>query len=144
MWRAYRSVADHYSRVVFLGADSPSLPLSMVRQAFERLREVSAVLSPAIDGGYTLLGISEPLDQLFYDMPWGTSQLCSTTLNRLEGIHHELLPVWYDIDCQADLWRLILDLREPFEGFPERTLSFLKSSQLVTRGIAPMPESADC
>ena len=42
--------------VVFLGTDSPTLPLEYVETAFTLLETVDVVFGPAMDGGYYLLG----------------------------------------------------------------------------------------
>ncbi|HIC90401.1 MAG TPA: glycosyltransferase, partial [Anaerolineae bacterium] len=45
-----------YSRIVIIGTDSPTLPLSYLQEAFAWLRqpEVDVVLGPSEDGGYYL------------------------------------------------------------------------------------------
>ena len=42
--------------VVVIGADSPTLPIAHVEQAFTALRQADVVLGPATDGGYYLVG----------------------------------------------------------------------------------------
>ncbi len=42
--------------VIFLGTDSPTLPLGYIGTAIEWLRQAEVVLGPASDGGYYLLG----------------------------------------------------------------------------------------
>jgi glycosyltransferase A (GT-A) superfamily protein (DUF2064 family) len=42
--------------VIFLGTDSPTLPLGYIGTAIDWLRQVEVVLGPAWDGGYYLLG----------------------------------------------------------------------------------------
>jgi len=42
--------------VIFLGTDSPTLPLGYIGTAIDWLQQVEVVLGPAWDGGYSLLG----------------------------------------------------------------------------------------
>ncbi len=126
MWQAYTSVGNPDDRVVFLGSDSPSVPLSFIRRAFEALTCVSCVLGPAEDGGYFLLGLSKPHQGIFQNIPWGSPRVFQETLVKLCNETYEILPKWYDIDVREDLFRLASDLGSEFEGYPRRTRSFLE------------------
>lgn len=121
MWNAYTEVHSSQDRIIFLGADSPSVPLSYIRTAFEILMRVSVVVGPADDGGYILLGLSQPNHEIFSDIAWGSSEVWSQTLAKLSKQTYEVLPKWYDIDREEDLYRLAVDLRKEFEGYPKRT-----------------------
>ena len=52
-------------RVVLIGADSPDLPAAILTEAFEALGEHNAVLGPAADGGYYLIGLARRLPRIF-------------------------------------------------------------------------------
>lgn len=133
MWRAYLSVCGQEAdkRIVFLGTDTPSLPLCYLRSAFSTLGRVPVVIGPVVDGGYFLIGISAPYPDLFCDIPWGSSQVYRATVTKLEGREYEPLPLWYDVDRWEDLLKLAADLKQQFEGFPQRTSSYLQK-----KGIA--------
>lgn len=99
-------------RVVLVGSDSPTLPPSILRRAFARLARSDAVLGPATDGGYYLIGTRSALpDQLFRRMPWGTERVAEETLRRaaVAGLRVAVLPAWYDIDDAVGLRRLLGD-----------------------------------
>lgn len=51
---------DGWEKTVVLGGDSPLLPPAFVEEAFEALDRHDVVLGPADDGGYYLIGLSEP------------------------------------------------------------------------------------
>ncbi len=93
--------------VLFIGADIPDLAAAHLLQAAAALRDVPAVIGPAEDGGYTLLGLRDPMPFLFSDMPWGTDQVFSLTVGRLaaRGIAPALLPMLADLDRPEDLPR---------------------------------------
>jgi hypothetical protein len=114
--------------VVLVGTDSPTLPLGFLRQAAAWLggeRPCDAVLGPALDGGYYLIGARRELPSLFAPgIAWSTDQVLPETLRRLcalgrEGLAVRLLPPFYDVDTPDDLARLISDLlmlgRDPSE-----------------------------
>ena len=127
MWKAYEQVSEQGDSVVFLGTDSPTIPLSFIREAFDALTRVPVVLGPVEDGGYFLLGLSEPDGTLFQNIHWGTSSVFEQTIARLSGKSYELLPRWYDVDVEEDLKRLAADLDKSFEGYPKRTRFFFES-----------------
>jgi glycosyltransferase A (GT-A) superfamily protein (DUF2064 family) len=94
------------------------------------LLRVSVVVSPAKDGGYILLGLSQSDREVFSNIAWGSSKVWKQTKARLRGKSFEVLPQWYDIDREEDLIRLQFDLRKEFEGYPKRTRSFLDKQGL--------------
>ncbi len=127
MWNAYEKVYRTSDQVVFLGADTPSLPLSHIKEALAKLSQFPVVAGPVADGGYYLLALSQPRRELFQNIPWGTAVVLQETLARLAPHEFFLLPRWYDVDTVSDLRRLEQDLRTQFEGFPARTHEFLQS-----------------
>lgn len=40
------------------------------------------ILGPAIDGGYTLIGLSRAAPELFQDIAWSSSDVLAATLKR--------------------------------------------------------------
>ena len=96
------------SRVVLVGADSPTLPLDFIEQAFRALHSADVVLGPAMDGGYYLVGLTGELPPIFDGIRWGEATVLADTLSKLAdpAWRLALLPPWYDVDTLAD-WRLL-------------------------------------
>jgi rSAM/selenodomain-associated transferase 1 len=94
--------------VVVIGADSPTLPLPFIDQAFRELQEAEVVLGPATDGGYYLLGCARRLPPVFDGMAWGGPSVLFDTVARLGSAWGKLalLPPWYDVDTLDD-WRAL-------------------------------------
>lgn len=93
------------TRVVLIGTDIPTLPGTIIRDAFRLLRRADVVLGPACDGGYYLVGVSRRVPPIFDEIPWGRSTVLEATLahvNRL-GLRCRLLPFWYDVDALPSL-----------------------------------------
>ena len=90
--------------VVLVGADSPTLPVAYIEQAFAELRRADVVLGPAMDGGYYLVGCGRRVPPIFHGIAWSTGQVLAQTLARLEDRSWRLalLPPWYDVDTSAD------------------------------------------
>jgi rSAM/selenodomain-associated transferase 1 len=92
-----------------IGTDCPALGPSHLREAADALRAGSdAVIIPAEDGGYVLIGLRRPQPVLFAGMPWGTDGVMAETRCRAEQLGlalRELQPLW-DVDVPADLERL--------------------------------------
>jgi len=109
-----QGVADGFAAVAVLGADSPTLPALVIREAFAALTDDNDVaLGPAEDGGYYLLAARRLYPWLFRDMPWSTDGVASETLRRCQalGLRTHVLPAWYDVDDAASLAILRMDLR---------------------------------
>ncbi len=99
-------------RVVLLGSDSPSLPIDRIASAFSLLADSPVVLGPSEDGGYYLIGLSQPIPQLFDGIDWGSDRVLQQSLSALSGggISAAMLESWYDIDLEEDLSRLRSEL----------------------------------
>lgn len=88
-----------------MGCDVPHLPPPALEQANRLLRQGRAVLGPARDGGYYLIGLTRACPALFRNMCWSNSAVLRQTLRaaRGAGLAFTLLPVMRDIDTAADL-----------------------------------------
>jgi rSAM/selenodomain-associated transferase 1 len=96
----------HASAVV-LNSDSPTLPTSLLVEAAEFLAQPGdrAVLGPANDGGYYLLGLKHAHRRMFEAIEWSTERVAAQTLERARELRltlHVLAP-WYDVDDRASL-----------------------------------------
>lgn len=92
--------------VILVNSDSPTLPLRILRDAVDAVRRKDCVvLSPAFDGGYTLIGLSKLHAILFDDIPWSTSNVYRLTLDRAREIGLPVIdvPGWYDVDDETSL-----------------------------------------
>jgi rSAM/selenodomain-associated transferase 1 len=108
---------------ILVNSDSPTLPLSILRDAVSAVRQGdNVVLGPALDGGYTLIGLSKLHARLFADIPWSTPQVYRLTLARAReiGVPVANVPQWYDVDdeytlrlLQAELAGQRLEFAEP-------------------------------
>jgi rSAM/selenodomain-associated transferase 1 len=98
---------------ILVNSDSPTLPVAILRAAVAAVRGHDAVvLSPAIDGGYTLIGLSRAHTRMFADIPWSTPQVYGLTLVRAKeiGVPVVNVPGWYDVDDAQSLALLEAEL----------------------------------
>jgi len=103
-----RGLASGHSTVL-VGTDAPDLPLDLLREAFEALGRVDAVVAPSRDGGYVLVGASRAVPTLFrIDAPWSSERVFAATCESLDraGCAFEVLTAWDDVDDAAALGRL--------------------------------------
>jgi len=110
MYRVSRRLLARHAAVIVLGTDSPTLPLDYIDRARSALTAVDLVLGPSHDGGYYLLGQRRVHPRIFADIPWGTSDVLTATLDALDT-PVALLQPWYDVDRPMDLKRLRQELR---------------------------------
>lgn len=101
------SVARH---AILIGTDCPALTVSHLQQAARALTGGNdAVLTPAEDGGYPLIGLNRCEDALFHDIEWGSAVVMAATrerLCRLRWSWRELETLW-DVDRPEDYRRLL-------------------------------------
>ncbi len=95
---------------VIVGSDLPDLPPSIVQRAVDAVERPGdrVVIGPALDGGYSLVGLKAPHRGLFAGVDWSTPAVLGQTLDRAQalGLPVELLPPWADVDGPGDLQRL--------------------------------------
>ena len=98
-----------YQQVVLIGSDLPELTCSDLTAAFAALKQVPLVLGPAHDGGYWLVGLSQPAPGLFAGIDWGSDRVLAQTLSSARDLQlpHALIRQQSDLDRPADLerWR---------------------------------------
>jgi uncharacterized protein len=95
--------------VVIVGSDIPGIGRGDVAAAFRALGGDDAVLGPADDGGYWLVGqrrVPRTL-RLFDGVRWSSEDTLADTLANLEGRKVSLLRTMWDLDSEADhvRWR---------------------------------------
>jgi rSAM/selenodomain-associated transferase 1 len=108
MQHAVASTLAIAARVLVIGTDSPALTASDLRAAAAALEAHDAVIVPAEDGGYVLLGLKRWDERLFKDITWGSEQVFAETRARLVALNwrwHELPKSW-DVDRPQDFARL--------------------------------------
>lgn len=106
-------LAAKVERVVFIGSDSPTLSPDILLHALELLKKQDAVIGPAQDGGYYLIGSRGFWPEMFRDIAWGTEHALRQTLDNLQraGRRVAKLPEGYDVDRIEDLERLTKEIR---------------------------------
>lgn len=107
MHAAFVEALRDYRHAVLIGCDCPSLTVADLQQAFEALvKGADLVLGPAEDGGYVLIGMSQPQPGLFANMPWGSDAVMAETRLRSTAARLKLhqLPKQWDVDTVED-WR---------------------------------------
>jgi uncharacterized protein len=107
MSNAFAVAFRQFTRVVLMGSDAPDLPAHLIDDAFEKLKTCDAVIGPAHDGGYYLIGFSAAgfQEAPFRGVPWGTAIVFEATIAILkqEGARFHILPQWRDVDDLDDL-----------------------------------------
>lgn len=95
--------------LVLLGTDCPALTPTLLQATAQALRDgTPAVVVPAEDGGYVLIGLRQPQPALFAGVDWGTDRVMAQTRDRLAALG---LAAWepatlWDLDRPADLAQL--------------------------------------
>ncbi|MES9940545.1 MAG: TIGR04282 family arsenosugar biosynthesis glycosyltransferase [Candidatus Thiodiazotropha sp. 6PLUC2] len=108
MFHAANRALRHYRKVVLIGVDSPPLTVDHIQQTFTWLETEDAVLGPAQDGGYVLLGLKAAAAELFRGHNWGTEDVAETTRSALRSLEWSWreLPLLWDLDRPEELIKL--------------------------------------
>src|SRR5690606_12421638 len=92
--------------LLIIGTDCPVLTPAHLQQAADALQARDAVLIPAEDGGYVLIGLARPLPAVFERVDWSTDSVLAQTRERLReaGATWQELPTLWDVD-EPDDWQ---------------------------------------
>lgn len=119
-----------FGRVVLVGGDIPDLSSGIIEEAWAALAKKDAVIGPASDGGYYLIGFRREtlVRDIFHGIQWSTASVFRETMTVLakSGRRVHVLPEWKDVDTVEDLRSLFLRNRHsPFRN--SRTMSSCKA-----------------
>ncbi|MFO8024511.1 TIGR04282 family arsenosugar biosynthesis glycosyltransferase [Thiohalophilus sp.] len=105
MSNAFADNLPHYQKVLVIGCDCPALTPDDLRAVIEALDKQDAVIIPAHDGGYVLLGLRTFSPLIFSDIDWSTDRVCEQTTRQLDaaGLQWTALEPRPDIDRPEDL-----------------------------------------
>ncbi len=106
MHLALRSQVGQAGGAVLVGTDCPFLETRDLQLAAQALREgCDAVVGPAEDGGYYLIGVRKSHVAVFSGIRWGSGQVLAGTLQkfRVLGWRWRELTTRCDVDRPADL-----------------------------------------
>jgi rSAM/selenodomain-associated transferase 1 len=103
--RVLRRALTTHPFAIAIGADIPGLPRSRLDDACAALRTAHAVVGPADDGGFYLIGVTTCPHGLLDTVPWSASDTCARTLERFAQRHlvTTVIDPWFDVDEPADL-----------------------------------------
>ena len=124
------SVFEHFAtagqRVIAFNSDTPHLPASVLKTAFDVLETCDLVAGPTHDGGYYLVGARASHPGLFSSDGMGKANALEALLERASRLQLSvrLTAPFYDIDIATDLRQLAAELRQ-VPGKAPRTAKWL-------------------
>ncbi len=104
-----------YDRLVLIGTDIPEISKSHLHQAFDALETKDAVIGPASDGGYYLIGFNKESfsEKIFHGIHWSTTNVFGETLKAMVemNLQYEQVLELNDVDTPEDLNALVLRIK---------------------------------
>jgi rSAM/selenodomain-associated transferase 1 len=102
-----QSFSEGLEKLILIGSDVPDLTEAIIDEAFKSLQSNDAVIGPASDGGYYLIGFNKGtfLPDIFTGLMWSTSSIFRQTMKVLQesGCSVHILPECSDVDTVDDL-----------------------------------------
>jgi rSAM/selenodomain-associated transferase 1 len=95
--------SEGFKRIVVIGSDLYDLEVSDIQDAFQALYTHDAVIGPATDGGYYLLGLSRMCTSVFKNKSWGMSSVFEATTEDLKPYKLHVLSPKNDVDYYEDI-----------------------------------------
>lgn len=120
---------SNVTEALIIGSDIPDLTNEVFDEAFN-LEAYDAVIGPALDGGYYLIGFKKDtfLPYIFDGIEWGTEKVFKKTMEILRKYNYRvrILPVWQDVDRIEDLKALFRRNQNTAFAY-SKTMEFLRS-----------------
>jgi hypothetical protein len=118
--------SEGFKKIILIGSDIPDLPKEIIDEAFASDGE--AVIGPATDGGYYLIGFKHDtfLPHIFERMEWSTGSVFERTMEifRTHSCKVHILPQWRDVDTPEDL-RAFYERNRSTAFMHSRTIEFI-------------------
>lgn len=92
-------------KAIMIGVDIPDIDESVIKKANEILETKDLVVGPTYDGGYYLIGMNQPVKELFTNFEWSTDTVFDRTISIAEDMNLKtgLMQKLSDIDNLDDL-----------------------------------------
>lgn len=93
------------SKIVLIGTDILNISEEIIKTAFTNLNSSDVVINPTYDGGYYLVGMKNPVHEIFDIENYGTSIVFENTIEQLEKLNltYRTGETLLDIDTKEDL-----------------------------------------
>ena len=94
-----------YKKACLVGSDIYDLDASIIYDSFEILDKKDIVIGPAVDGGYYLIGLKQPREDIFKISNWSTSSVFKDTTDIVSDLNltFGVTEILNDIDTIDDL-----------------------------------------
>ena len=138
MYRAMKEVlAQGYESCVLIGTDIPELTSKEIQYAFRLLDIHDIVFGPTKDGGYYLVGMKEPVKEVFAQQTYGHGSVLEQTVSYVRENRENACSVGYvrticDVDTKEDVAELRNRLREKKSWQCCETGRFLMRNQTIS------------
>lgn len=139
MEHAFKKIfSEGFTSAILIGSDIPDLTPAVFHEALESLKKNDAVIGPAADGGYYLIGFNQKsfLPRIFRGIPWSTDMVFWETMDILKesSLRVYLLPQWKDVDTLEDLKAFFERNRDA--GFDKsKTMTYLINNKLLAEMV---------
>ena len=132
-----RQFADGATHAVLIGSDCPTVCSRTIKQALNALQTFDVVLGPSEDGGYFLIGMKQPHDNLFEGIDWSTDRVLEQTMSKIKqnGISVHQLETMNDIDEMDDLEKLLNQLNNSPHATEQSLLDDLRQILSTPGGV---------
>ena len=109
MQRAFDEAFAGGHPLIVIGTDCPAMTPGDLLAARDSLATHEAVIKPADDGGYVLIGLSIAADGVFDGVDWGSEWVMAHTRRQMAraGIDLVELATSWDVDRPSDYERLV-------------------------------------
>jgi hypothetical protein len=109
MFAAFKEGASlSFDKMVLIGSDCAELGKEHLQKAFDQLGSNDVVIGPAKDGGYYLIGMRKPHQELFEGIAWSTGSVLEQTMEKAQSLSLNvfLLDPLSDVDELED-WKKV-------------------------------------
>ena len=125
-----KSFALGAEKAVIIGTDVPDISIDLIIRSFDLLDKKDIVIGPSTDGGYYLLAMKKPNNNIFTGINWSTESVLDQTINRIneDNFSFAKLEQLHDIDDEHSLKLWMKECSTDYDNsvfkFVKKELSF--------------------
>ena len=92
-----------FKKIILIWTDLWTLNEKIIIDSFKLLDKFNLVIGPSYDGGYFLIGMKKPNENIFKNIPWSTNNVLEKTISKMKTRKISFLEIAKDIDSFSDL-----------------------------------------
>lgn len=133
MMNSFKDVLKNHEKAILIGSDIPLISSVKIKEQFLNLKDKDVVISPTYDGGYYLIGLKKPNDNIL-EIDYKSKNVFLDTIAKIkkENLSFSKGERLLDVDDENDFLELKKELEKTNKNKARYTKEFISTLNLST------------